>query len=64
VQQVMQGVLAVNLVDARHKQTVWTATAKTKLDYEKQQKMFDQVGKAVTEMFKKYPPSQEKSGKD
>jgi len=60
VSQVMQGSLAVSLVDARQKQTIWTGTAKTKLDYEKQSKMFDQVGKAIEEMFRQYPPAKEK----
>ncbi len=56
IDQVVKGTLAVTLVDARHKQTVWSGTAKAKLDYDKQEKMFDQVGKAITDMFKKYPP--------
>ena len=64
VQHVVRGTLAVSLINARQKQTVWSGTAKTKLDYERQQKLFDQVGKAITEMFKKYPPAQEKSSGD
>ena len=64
VAQVMKGTLAVILVDARQKQTVWSGTAKAKIDYEHQSKMFDQVGKAITEMFKQYPPSQGKSSGD
>ena len=64
VQQVLKGTLAISLINPRQKQTVWTGTAKTKLDYEHQQKLFDQVGKAVSEIFKKYPPPQEKSSGD
>jgi hypothetical protein len=60
IDQVVKGTLAVTLVDARHKQTVWSGTVKAKVDYDKQEKMFDQVGKAITEMFKKYPPGKEK----
>jgi Domain of unknown function (DUF4136) len=56
VQQVLKGTLAISLVNPRQKQTVWSGTVKTKLDYENQQKLFDQVGKAVAAIFKKYPP--------
>jgi hypothetical protein len=52
----MQGTLAVDLVDARQDQLVWRGTAKAKLDTQHQTKVFDQANKAVTEMFKKYPP--------
>lgn len=52
----MQGTLAVDLVDARRDQLVWRGTAKAKLDTQHQTKVFDQANKAVTEMFKKYPP--------
>jgi len=64
VQQVVKGSLAVNLVDAKRKQTVWSGTAKAKLDYAHQSKMYDQVGKAITEMFKQYPPAAGKSSSD
>jgi hypothetical protein len=57
---VVQGTLAVSLVDARRKQTVWSGTAKAKIDQEKQGKLYDQVDKAITEMFKNYPPAKEK----
>jgi hypothetical protein len=60
VQQVVKGTLAVSLIDARQKQTVWSGTAKAKIDYEKQSKLYDQVDKAITEMFKNYPPAKEK----
>jgi hypothetical protein len=60
VAQVVHGTLAVVLIDARQKQTVWSGTAKAKIDTEKQSKLFDQVDKAITEMFKNYPPAKEK----
>jgi uncharacterized protein DUF4136 len=63
-QQVVKGTLAVSLINARQKQIVWSGTTKTKLDYEHQQRLFDQVRKAVTEIFKKYPPPLEKSSAD
>ncbi len=53
---VLKGTLAVDLVDAREKHLVWRAIAKTNLDYDKRSKMLDQVNKAVSAMFKKYPP--------
>ncbi len=52
----MQGTLAIDLADARRNQLVWRGTAKAKLDTQNQSKVFDQANKAVTEMFKKYPP--------
>ena len=52
----MQGTLAIDLVDARLEKLVWRGTAKAKLDTQHQTKVFDQANKAVTEMFKKYPP--------
>jgi hypothetical protein len=61
VQHVVKGTLAVSLINARQKQTVWSGIAKANLDYEHQEKLYDQVGKAITKMFKKYPPSKEKS---
>ncbi len=60
VTQVVHGTLAVSLVDARRKQTVWSGTAKAKIDSEKQSKLYDQVDKVITEMFKNYPPAKEK----
>jgi len=59
-QQQVQGTLVIDLVDAKRKQLVWSGRAKSKLDYDKQSKMFDQVSKAITEIFKKYPPEKEK----
>lgn len=56
VADVVPGTLVVDLVDARQKHLVWRATAKANLDYDKRSKMFDQANKAVTAMFKKYPP--------
>lgn len=56
VPQVMQGSITVDLVDARQKHLVWRATAKSKMDYEKRSKLLDQANKAVSEIFKKYPP--------
>jgi hypothetical protein len=55
--QVMHGSITVDLVDARRKQLVWRATAKGKMDYNKRGKLLEQANKAVSEMFKKYPPS-------
>lgn len=60
VAQMVKGTLAISLVDARQKQTMWSGTAKAKIDTEKQSKLFEQVDKAVTEMFKEYPPVKEK----
>jgi len=57
VPQVMQGALTVDLVDARKKQLVWRATAKGKMDYDKRSKLLEQANKAVSKMFKQYPPS-------
>lgn len=54
--QVMKGSITVDLVDARQKHLVWRATAKGKMDYDKRSKLLDQANKAVSEMFKKYPP--------
>ncbi len=56
VPQVMQGSITVDLVDARQKRLVWRATAKGKMDYDKRSKLLEQANKAVSEMFKKYPP--------
>jgi hypothetical protein len=58
VPQVMKGTLTVDLVDAHTKQLVWRATAKGKMDYDKRSKLVEQANKAVSEMFKKYPPAQ------
>src|SRR5262245_16526141 len=58
VPQVVKGTLGVDLVDAKQKRLVWRGTAKTKLDYEDRLKMLDQANKAVSELFKKYPPEQ------
>jgi hypothetical protein len=55
--QIMHGTITVDLVDARHKSVVWRATAKGKMDYNKRSKLLEQANKAVSEMFKKYPPS-------
>ena len=55
--QVVRGSITVDLVDARQKHIVWRATAKGKMDYNKRSKLLDQANKAVSEMFKKYPPS-------
>lgn len=52
----LQGTLAVDMVDARHKRLVWRGTAKAKLDSQRQNKVLDQVNKAISEMFKQYPP--------
>lgn len=60
VTQVVKGTLHVALIDAKQKQTVWSGIAKAKIDTEKQAKLFDQVDKAITEMFKDYPPAKEK----
>ena len=57
VTQVVKGTLQIALVDAKQKQTVWSGTAKAKIDTEKQGKLFDLVDKAITEMFKDYPPT-------
>jgi hypothetical protein len=57
VPQIMHGSITVDLVDARKKQLVWRATAKGKMDYNKRSKLLEQANKAVSEMFKKYPPS-------
>jgi hypothetical protein len=56
VPQVMQGAITVDLIDARQKRLVWRGTAKGKMDYDKREKLLDQANKAVTEIFKKYPP--------
>ena len=52
----LKGALVVDVVDARQQHIVWRAVAKTNLDYEKRSKMIDQVNKAVSAMFKKFPP--------
>ena len=54
--QVMKGAMTVDLFDARQNHLVWRATAKGKLDYNKRSKLLDQANKAITEMFRKYPP--------
>lgn len=54
--QLLKGTLAVDLVDARKQRLVWRAIAQTNLAYDNHSKMLDQVNKAVTAMFKKYPP--------
>ena len=56
VPQVMQGSITVDLIDARQKHLVWRGTAKGKMDYDKREKLLDQANKAVSEIFKKYPP--------
>ena len=57
VPQVMEGAITVDLFDTRQKHVVWRATATGKMDYDKRSKLLDQANKAVSEMFKKYPPS-------
>jgi hypothetical protein len=57
VPQIMHGTITVDLIDARQKHLVWRATAKGKMDYNKRSKLLEQANKAVSEMFKKYPPS-------
>lgn len=57
VPQLMKGSITVDLVDARQKHVVWRATAKGKMDYDKRSKLLEQANKAVSEIFKKYPPS-------
>jgi hypothetical protein len=52
----VQGALAIDMVDARHKRLVWRGTAKAKIDPQRQSKIPDQVNKAISEMFKKFPP--------
>ena len=59
VPQTMHGAITVDLVDAKRKHLVWRATAKGKMDYNKRSKLLEQANKAVSEMFKKYPPSKE-----
>lgn len=59
VPQIMRGTITVDLVDAKQKELVWRATAKGKMDYNKREKMLEQANKAVSEMFKKYPPSKQ-----
>lgn len=54
--QLLKGTLAIDLVDAREKHLVWRAVANTNLAYDNRNKMLNQVNKAVSEMFKKYPP--------
>jgi hypothetical protein len=56
VPQIMHGTITVDLVDTRKKELVWRATAKGKMDYDKRNKLMEQANKAVSEMFKKYPP--------
>lgn len=56
VPQVMHGSITVDLVDARQKQLVWRGTARGKMDYQNHSKLLDQASKAVTAIFKKYPP--------
>jgi hypothetical protein len=56
VPQVMHGSITVDLIDARQKHLVWRGTAKGKMDYDKREKLLDQANKAVSELFKKYPP--------
>jgi len=56
--QVMKGAMTVDLFDAREKHLVWRATAKGKIDYNKRSKLLDQANKAITAMFKQYPPPQ------
>jgi hypothetical protein len=57
VPQIMEGSIGVDLFDASQKRIVWRARAKGKMDYEKRSKMLQQANRAVSEMFKKYPPS-------
>jgi Domain of unknown function (DUF4136) len=52
----VKGTLAIDLVDAHRHRLVWRGIAKTNLDYDKRDKMLDQVNKAVAAMLKKYPP--------
>jgi Domain of unknown function (DUF4136) len=59
VPQVMHGTITVDLVDARQKHLVWRAIAKGKMDYNKRSKLLEQANKAVSEMFKQYPPSKQ-----
>jgi len=59
VPQIMRGTITVDLVDAKQKHLVWRATAKGKMDYNKREKLLEQANKAVSEMFKKYPPSKQ-----
>src|SRR5215472_6832852 len=56
VPQVMHGSITVDLIDARQKRLVWRGTARGKMDYDKREKLLDQANKAVSEIFKKYPP--------
>jgi len=56
VPQVMHGSITVDLIDARQKRLVWRGTAKGKMDYDKREKLLEQANKAVSEIFKKYPP--------
>jgi Domain of unknown function (DUF4136) len=56
--QLLKGTLAVDLVDAHQKRLVWRGVAKTNLAYDDHSKMLDQVNKAVSAMFKKYPPEE------
>jgi hypothetical protein len=56
VPQIMHGTITVDLIDARQKHLVWRATAKGKMDYNKRSKLLEQANKAVSEIFKKYPP--------
>jgi len=56
VPQIMHGTITVDLIDARQKHLVWRAIAKGKMDYNKRSKLLEQANKAVSEMFKKYPP--------
>lgn len=62
VADVVEGTLVVDLLDARQKRLVWRATAKANVDYNKRSKLLEQASKAVTEMFKKYPPSKQGQG--
>jgi hypothetical protein len=57
VPQVMHGSITVDLVDARQKHLVWRATAKGKMDYDKRSKLLDEANKAISKMFKNYPPA-------
>ena len=56
VPQVMRGSITVDLIDAREQHLVWRGTAKGKMDYDHREKLLNQANKAVTEIFKKYPP--------
>ena|SRR5215471_11050516 len=56
VPQVMHGSITVDLIDAKQNRLVWRGTAKGKMDYDKRGKLLDQANKAVSEIFKKYPP--------